>query len=252
MPRALALVLLSILLTGCGGWGYSVENSQDRRTPLERAAQAGNLNEVQQLLAHGADPNDRNGVFGSPLNSAAGRNGNAKVIRTLLSAGANPNGRGQEGNTCWASPLWTAASRPDLENLRTLLDSGAVVNSKTGCSKLAVGWLKSPVIDLLVQHGLNIFATDQLGRNELHIALGPPVVANLEGVQYLVRAGVPLNARDHKGKTPLAYWREPRDFEAHVFGAWLAETLSSDPEFKKDREERTQLTEFLERSGALL
>jgi hypothetical protein len=171
--------------------------------------------------------------------------------------GANPNGRGEEGNICWVSPLSHAASIGDLENTRTLLESGAAV-TKSRCSKLVTGWLKPPVIDLLVQHGLDIFAIDELGRNQLHIALAAPAVANFEAVEYLVHAGVPLNARDHAGKTPLAYWRAPRDFETHWFRAWLIERLSarlSDdaPEvFRHERENRAKISALLERLGALL
>src|SRR5258708_11509735 len=174
MKRELALVPLCALLASCGG-GFYVASNKDMRTPLEKAAQAGDLAEVQRLLASGADPNDRGGVFGSPLNAAALRNHNAEVIRALITAGANPNGRRDEGNTCWSSPLWNAASMGDVENTRTLVDSGASV-AKSRCSKLVVGWLKPPIIDLLVQHGLDVFAIDALGRNELHIALAPPVL----------------------------------------------------------------------------
>lgn len=250
MRRALALVPLCALLAGCGGWGVSVASNKDMRTPLERAAQTGDLAEVQRLLASGADPN-RGSVFGSPLNSAVIRSHNAEVIRALIAAGANPNGRGEEGNRCWASPILSATSIGDLENTRTLLDSGATL-PKSRCSKLIVGWLKPPVIDLLVQHGLDILAVDEFGRNELHSALEPRVVPNFEGIEYLVRAGVPLNARDHAGRTPLAYWREPRDFEAHWFREWLFERLSSDPGFRQQRENRAKISALLERSGALL
>jgi hypothetical protein len=139
----------------------------------------------------------------------------------------------------------------ELENTRTLLDSGAAI-PRSRCSNLVVGWLKPPVIDLLRQHGLNIFATDQLGRNELHIALAPPVVPNLEGIEYLVNAGVPMNARDHRGKTPLAYWREPRDIESHWFRVRLIERLSDDAEFRQQRDNRAKVSALLERSGAQL
>jgi ankyrin repeat protein len=220
------------------------------RTPLERAAQTGDLAEVQRLLASGADPIVR-GVFGSPLFSAVLRNNNAGVIRALIAAGANPNGRGEEGNRCWVSPLLSAASMGDPENTRTLLASGATL-PESRCSMLLVGWLKPPVIDLLVQHGLDILAVDELGRNELHIALAPRVVPNFEGIEYLVRAGVPLNARDHAGRTPLAYWRELRDYEAHWFRKWLFERLSAGPGFRQQRENRAKISALLERSGALL
>ena len=229
----------------------SVRDNQDRRTPLEKAAQAADVGEVQRLLASGADPNDLGAVYGSALNAAASRQHNADVIKALIAAGANPNGREEEGNICWASPLRSAAAMGDLENTRTLLDSGAAI-PQLSCSHLVVGWLKTPVIDLLRQRGLDIFATDQLGRNELHIALSPPVVPKFEGIEYLVNAGVPLNARDQGGKTPLAYWREPRDIEIHWFRVWLIERLVYDPDFREQRDNRAKISALLEHSGAQL
>jgi ankyrin repeat protein len=222
MLRAFILLPLCALLAGCGVGFYSAGTGKDNRTPLERVAQAGDLAEVQRLLASGADPNDRGGVFGGPLSAAAFRNHNADVIRALVASGANPNGRGQDGTMCWASPLDHATSAGDLENTRALLDSGAAV-SKSACSRFVAGWLQPPIIDLLVQHGLNLFTVDELGRNELHLALAAPTVANFNSIEYLVRAGIPLNARDQMGKTPLAYWRGPRDFETHWFRVWLIE-----------------------------
>jgi hypothetical protein len=115
-----------------------------------------------------------------------------------------------------------------------------------------VGWLTPPVIDLLRQHGLDIFATDKLGHNELHRALAPPVIPHLEGIEYLVNAGVALNARDYRGQTPLAYWREPRDIERHWFSTWLIERLSDDAEFRQERENRAKISALLEHSGAQL
>lgn len=251
MRRALLVLSVSCALAGCGGVGVSVGSNKDRRTPLEKAAQAGDVTEVQRLLASGDDPNDRGGVYGAPLNAAASREHNTPVVRALLTAGANPNGRSQEGNSCWQSPLGYAASMGDLENARVLLDSGAAV-PRSGCQKMVAGWLKPPMIDLLRQHGLDVFATDELGRNELHIALAPPVVAGFETIEYLVKAGVPLNARDQRGKTPLAYWREPRHFEVHWFRAWLIERLAGGPDLRRERDDRARISALLERSGAQL
>ena len=93
---------------------------------------------------------------------------------------------------------------------------------------------------------------DENRRNELHLALAPPVVAPHEEIEYLVRAGVPLNARDRWGKTPLAYWREPRDYEMHWFRVWLMERVTSDPDFQREREDRAKITALLAHSGAVL
>src|SRR6266404_4823006 len=241
------ILLAFAFLTACGGWVFYNANNKDQRAPLERAAQEGGAAQVKLLLASGADPN-RGGVWGSPLNAAVLRKDNVEVIRILLAAGANPNGRHREGNQCWAEPLLTAASMPNLENTRALLDAGASMD-QARCSKLVVGWLKAPIIDLLVAHGLNLNAVDENGRNELHRALAPPGGAPLEGIEYLVRAGIPLNARDRWGKTPLAYWREPRDYEIHWFRVWLIERLSGDF-LRREREARAKISAFLARSGA--
>ena len=251
MLRFVVLLPFFVLLTGCGGCNFSYANNKDQRAPLERAAQAGDAAEVKRLLASGADPNDRGGVFGAPLNAAASRKDNVEIIRILLAAGAKANGRGQEGTRCWADPLSYAASMGAIENTRVLLDAGALMNQPR-CSKFIVGWLKAPIIDLLVAHGLNLKGVDENGQNELHLALAPPVVAPLEGIEYLIHAGAPLNARDRWGKTPLAYWREPRDYELHWFRVWLIERVTSDPDFQREREDRAKISALLTRSGATL
>jgi len=251
MTRALALLPFFALFAGCGGWAVSYENGKDLRTPLEKAAQEGDVAAVKRLLASGVDPNGRGGVFGAPLNSAVQRNDNVEIIRALVAAGASPNGRGQDGTGCWVAPLLHAASMGDIENTRALLDAGASIQQPK-CSRLVVGWLKAPVVELLVKRGLNLNAVDENGRNELHTALAPPVVPPVEGIEYLIRAGVPLNARDRSGKTPLAYWREPRDYERHWVRSWLIDRLAGDSPVQRERENRAKVSALLERSLAAL
>jgi hypothetical protein len=115
-----------------------------------------------------------------------------------------------------------------------------------------VAYLQPPIIDLLVQHGLDVQAVDDNGRNGLHLALAPPSVPPVEGVEYLIRSGVPLNARDRSGKTPLAYWREPREYERRWFTTWILERLTSDSPFRQERENRDKVSAVLDRSGASL
>src|SRR5260370_35415647 len=78
MLRFVLLLPFFAFLAGCGGCNFSYANNKDRRAPLERAAQEGDAAEVKRLLASGANPNDRGGVFGSPLNAAASRKDNVE------------------------------------------------------------------------------------------------------------------------------------------------------------------------------
>ena len=238
------------LLTGCGGWFFGYSVGADRRSPLERAAQEGNTSEVKRLLASGADPNEK-AFFGIPLTFAAGRKGNIEVVRLLLAAGANPNGRPPEGNACWSPPLVGAAVSGDIENTRALLDAGAPIE-QSKCSMLVVAYLTPPILGLLVERGLNLNAVDDQGRNGLHLAFVNGVIAPVPGVEYLIHAGVPLNARDHSGKTPLAYWREPRDYEKHWFATWLFERLGDHQDLQQQRENQAAISRILERAGAIL
>ena len=144
MMRALALLPFFALFAGCGGWAFSYGNGKDLRTPLEKAAQEGDV--------------------------------------------------------------------------------------------------------AAVKRGLNLNAVDENGRNELHTALAPPVVPPVEGIEYLIRAGVPLNARDRSGKTPLAYWREPRDYERYWVRSWLIDRLAGDSPVQRERENRAKVSALLERS----
>src|ERR1700722_15935233 len=97
-----ALALLGLmLLSSCAG-----DLSADHRTPLERAAAEGNVEEVRRILAPGSDPNAHGETWTWPLEAAAGRPRNAAVIRTLVAAGANPNPPGVDDYDGYDAPLY--------------------------------------------------------------------------------------------------------------------------------------------------
>lgn len=247
-----ALVAPVLLLCGCGFVGFSVPR-QDDRTPLVKAAQAGDLAEVKRLLAAGADPNEGANGF-TPLYASVISN-QVAVMQTLLAGGADPNGRRPEGAECWTLPVIVAASTDEESAAKTrmLLAAGANPNAGNGCSQVRLGYLRSGVARVLVGAGIDAKRVDSDGRNELHLALHPPDVPYPGTVEYLIGLGVPVNARDKAGKTPLAYWREPRFFENESTFEWLLSTVFGEAEYKKERRARqTRVSAILTRAGATL
>ena len=95
---------------------------QFEREQLHFAAQDGNIEEVERLLAAGYQPNLFDDLGKTPLHYAAER-GHVDVMRTLLAAGADVNAHDERviGNT----PLREAADNCSFEVAKTLVDAGA-------------------------------------------------------------------------------------------------------------------------------
>ena len=95
--------------------------------PLAKAMQKGYFKKMAKMIELGADVNTKLRVMGtniSPLGYAV-ETQNPKMARLLVLAGANVNEKKESG---W-SLLHTAATRGNLDVLRTLLDGGADVNA---------------------------------------------------------------------------------------------------------------------------
>lgn len=246
VPFALAL-FGTLLLSSCGADLPS--DHTDRRTPLERAAAEGRIDEVRQMLAAGSDPNAHGETWTTPLEAAAERPHNAEVIRALLGAGANPNPDGVEDYEGFDSPLYRAVVIEDLDNARALLEAGASAKSYFLTD---TAHLNAEIMKQLVAHGLDTFEVDNYDRNLLHQMLRWDPGPKPELVDYLIQVGVPLNARDADGKTPLGYWKEPRNFELHPFWCWLTDCLANHETVPEQQRIRVKISALLERSGAHL
>jgi beta-lactamase regulating signal transducer with metallopeptidase domain len=122
---------------------------------LYEAAKDGDLDEVNQILAAGANVNGVIEGDGSPLIGAA-QSGVIAIARRLLDAGADPS-LPVEGD---GSPLIQAAARGHLDIVTLLLDRGANVNQIVPGDENALmnasehGHL--PVVQLLVTRGANV------------------------------------------------------------------------------------------------
>jgi ankyrin repeat protein len=164
MTRYLTSLCLLLLLTACGEQGPS---PQEAKESLMQAAEQGDLNKLNSLLAERPEPNVRDGCQWSPLMKAA-LNGHLKVVERLLLLGAEVNLKDKGGYTA----LLLAASNNHVEILTRLLDAGADINaqeSTKGWSALIWaakrGHLES--VDLLIRRGANSQLRDQDGKNAL-------------------------------------------------------------------------------------
>jgi len=94
----LATLAVVLLAGGCG------KKDRDRETPLHWAAERGDIEKVQELIARGANVNARDNEGDTPLHLAA-QGGHMKVVQVLLRCGARLDLPDKEGRTKRDRPL---------------------------------------------------------------------------------------------------------------------------------------------------
>lgn len=162
--------------------------------------------EVQRYLDLGLDPNLIDGEGDPALHSAQ----TPEMIRLLVEAGAEIEGRDTYGQTT----LGRACTETNRDVALILIDLGADVNATHdhGYSVLmsAAGAIEqdSEVVRILLEHGADARHVSEYGHNPLHewVSDYDSGVRNSEReevARLLVQAGTSLDARTHRGFTPL-------------------------------------------------
>jgi ankyrin repeat protein len=206
-------------------------------TPLHRAAQDGNVQTVQLLLAHGADVNARNMYNGqSPLHLAAA-NENVSVLALLLARGAEVDARmalaliPTDDVKYLLTPLHLAVLAGRIEATKLLLAASAKVNERiqteenatplstdmyagdfnrltelgslADCAPLHLAALigRREVVEILLAQGAQVNMVDTSGRTPLHFSL--LWNNNVTVAEQLLSYGATVDARDGNGETPL-------------------------------------------------
>ncbi len=164
--------------------------------PLIDAAAAGDVGAVLDLLGRGASVRATNEPGRTPLVAAAYGN-HVGVAEELVAAGADPN----EKDRTVQSPYLIATSEvgDDPALLEVLLDAGADVDSRdsfngTGLIRAADrGYPR--IIERLLETDIEVNHVNRLGWTALHeaIVLGDGGPAYVEVVRLLVTAGADVN-----------------------------------------------------------
>ena len=160
--RRQLLWLPVLLLAGCG--------SQADPALIQTAA-GGDLETLEWLLAHRADPNQKSPSGLTALIICA-RRGSVRGVETLLQRGADPNLRG--GVNQW-TPLMHAIHKNQIAAARALLEGGAQVDQRGRGGEtalmMAAGYGYTPLVELLLDHGADPRAVASDGSNVLAMAL---------------------------------------------------------------------------------
>jgi Ankyrin repeats (3 copies) len=146
MPRLATAGLclgLSLLLAAA----RSTAAADDPGDALRRAASAGDLAKVKELLAAGVDVNAANSYGGTALAFAADK-GQTAIVELLLERGANAN---IEDSFYHATPLAWAVNRGHAEIVRLLLAKGAEGEAQALAS--AAGQGKTAVVKTILDRG---------------------------------------------------------------------------------------------------
>jgi ankyrin repeat protein len=228
---------------GFTSWRALKAEIDRRRAPqlarFFRASAAGDVGALGELLKDDASlVRERTADGGSALHLAVRH---PEAIRLLIERGADPDARDAGDN---ATPLHFAAANGTIESVRLLLDGGADVHGTGDVHKgEVIGWAarkgNEAVIDLLLERGArhHIFSAMALGdldlverlvdenpaallrrrsqfesgQTPLHAAFAPPDgLSFLAGkpdyamLERLIDLGADVEARDGKGRTPLA------------------------------------------------
>lgn len=205
-----ALLLATLALPG-GALGQIAPSDAEVRAyqGLHAAAAAGNVAELERLLASGADREARDGNGRTPLHVAAYRK-KYDAARLLLAKGANANALDRQRYDV----VTIAAVADDLPMLKVVLDGGASAKNVTspydGTALIAAAHLGHvEVVQILIKAGAPLDHVNNLTWTALmeSIVLGDGGKRHTETLRALVQAGANVNIPDRAGITPLAHAR---------------------------------------------
>ena len=183
--------------------GADVDEKYRGRTPLHYAAYMGHLEVCKMLIEAGVDVDEKDESGWTPL-MAAVHAGHEDVVDLLLSVHANVKGRTSSGRTA----LIYAVRKEMPELARKLISAGAELNVKD-CSKRtalheAANLASYTLCTLLLENGAEVDPQDSNGASPLLLLLSSHSDYHLESplCRKFTEAGADVNLKNKNGESP--------------------------------------------------
>ena len=187
--------------------------NQAALTPLNLAAEHGQVEVVALLLQLGADPYIGDNENSMPMHLAA-ISGSIEIVEMLRDKGVDIDIPDDNGMTA----LLFAMSRRQIAMSNYLLGLGAdpKVQTANGFTPIQMAAMSGnlDLVKLIVEKKADVNVCVESGVTPLHSALS---YGHTEIVKYLIEQGAKIDAENEIGDQPLAYARNPNTYDAALY-----------------------------------
>ena len=178
---------------------------------LHKASEKGYIHALQELLKHGANVNQYDSYYGTPINVAA-LNGNLPLVKELLKLGADPYQELKDENDDYymgeRTPIQEAYANDHQSIVEEMLlhgDIDVIVNEYNETSlHYAADCGNTEVIKKLLEKGCKVNVKNKENDTPLHSAIEKACLnENYDSIRLLLKYGANVNAKDFYGDSVL-------------------------------------------------
>ncbi|XP_057215572.1 histone-lysine N-methyltransferase EHMT1 isoform X2 [Triplophysa rosa] len=172
----------------------------DQRTPLMEACENNHLETVRYLLRAGAIESHKD-VEGSTCLHLAAKNGHFAIVQHLLSTGLIDINCQDDGG--WTAMIW-ATEYKHVDQVKLLLSKGADINIRDKEQNICLHWAAFSgcvaIAEILLEAKCDINALNTHGDSPLHIASREN---RIDCINMFLSRGAHANLKNKEGDTPM-------------------------------------------------